>query len=637
MMSNNDKPKDTPAPAPQAGAGSGSAPPLIPGQPTPAGAPGMGTAAAVAPKPVIAGAPAPGGAPAGPPQPAIVLPKAPDGQMTLRVNGKDHFIDPKKYKSLIGALHDTGHDVPHFCYHPGLTPDGNCRMCYVNQIDVMSGKPVMAPNLAYQPFQMYPKPIISCREPLNPRGMVIETETPEVIKARSWVMEFLLINHPLDCPVCDKAGECMLQNNSFEHGNADSRFEEHKNEKAPKELGYDKQPHGIKLWTDRCITCTRCTRFLDEVSGTSELYVTNRGDRSEIDIAPGHPVDNPLMGNIVDICPVGALIDRDLMFTYRAWYLQKTNTVCPDCSKGCNIEVETQKQYVRRLKPRENVDVNGWWMCDYGRHDIKYINDPKRFTTCRIDGNPTLDIQSVTNAVGLKLYEKAKVDPQSVAALASAWLTLEELYTFKQLFVDVLNTLQVGVLAGPVTKDEEFLKFKIEADKNPNRAGAKLLFGEQAEANTKKIIDGINAGKIKTLYIAGCIPHYSAPEELVKALSKLEYLVVQDMLPNALTEKAHVVLPGSSFAEKDGVFINSQNRAQVIRRGLDPLGHGHDDLAILQRVLRGTGKSDSKLTSAREVFRRMADAIPELGGMTHQTLGDKGAVIGARPSVAAGE
>jgi NADH-quinone oxidoreductase subunit G len=584
--------------------------------------------ASVAPAAPVAAAAAPApAAPPAPPQPAIQLPKAPDGQMTLRVNGKDHFIDPKKYRSLIGALHDLGYGVPHFCYHPGLTPDGNCRMCYVNQIDLMSGKPVMGPNLAYQPFQMYPKPIISCREPLNPRGMVIETETPDVIKARTWVMEFLLANHPLDCPVCDKAGECMLQDNSFEHGKADSRFDERKNEKAPKELSAEKQSHGIKLWTDRCITCTRCVRFLDEVSGTSDLYVINRGDRSEIDIAKGHPINNSLMGNIVDICPVGALIDRDLMYSYRAWYLQKTASICPSCSKGCNIDVEAQKEYLRRLKPRENTDVNGWWMCDHGRHDFRYVNDPKRIMACTVNNLPTLDIQSVLNGVGQKLLENASADPQSVAGLVNAWMTLEELYTFKQLFVDALKCLQVGVLAGPTTKAEEFLKFKIEADKNPNRSGVNLVFGAQAEANTKKIIDGINAGKIKTLYLVGGVPHFEAPAGLAAALSKLDYLVVQELTPSALTEKAHVVLPGSSFAEKDGVFINSQNRAQVIRRAIDPLAHGHDDLSILQRVLRGTGKSDIKLTSAREVFRRMAEVIPELQGLTHQKLGDKGVVL----------
>jgi len=592
----------------------------------PAAAATIATPAAAAPAPAPA---APPGPPA-PKPPAIELPKAPEGQMCLRVNGTDHFVNPKKYKSLIGALHDLGHDVPHFCYHPGLEPDGNCRMCYVNQIDVMSGKPIMAPNLAAQPLQMYPKPIISCREPLNPRGMVIETETPDVIKARAWVMEFLLINHPLDCPVCDKAGECMLQNNSYDHGNADSRFEEQKNEKAPKELGYDKQPHGIKLWTDRCITCTRCTRFLDEVSGTSELYVTNRGDRSEIDIMPGHPVDNPLMGNIVDICPVGALIDRDLMFTYRAWYLQKTNSVCPDCSKGCNIEVQTLKQYVRRLQPRENVDVNGWWMCDHGRHDFHYINDPKRVLICKADGKASMDIQKVAYDAGAKLAAYAKKDPGSVAGLVSAWLTLEEMHTFKQLFAEALGSVQVGGIAQAPGKEEAFPKFKIEADKNPNSAGLKLIFGPDVEANTAKVIAGINAGTIKALYLVGCMPNYTPSAELMAALKKLEYLVVQDILSGPIADAAHVLLPGSSYAEKDGVFVNSQNRAQLVRRAIDPLGHGHDDLALLQRVLRAAGAADTKLVSAREVFRRMAEKYPDLAGVSHQTLGDKGAVLGVK-------
>jgi NADH-quinone oxidoreductase subunit G len=625
-MSHEKKP-DSPAPAPQAGVGTGASAPLTPGVPTPAGAPAAGTAAATVQKPVMAPA---AGAPAAPPQPAIQLPKAPDGQMCLRVNGKDHFIDPKKHRNLISALHTLGYDIPHFCYHPGLEPDGNCRMCYVNQVDTMSGKPIMAPNLAYQPMQMYPKPIIACREPLNLRGMVIETETPEVIKARQWVMEFLLINHPLDCPVCDKAGECMLQDNSFEHGQADSRFEEQKNEKAPKYLGFEGQEHGIKLWTDRCITCTRCTRFLDEVPGTSELYIVNRGDRSEIDIMPGHPVDNPLMGNIVDICPVGALIDKDLMFTYRAWYLQKDKSICPDCSKGCNITVQHQKQYVRRLQPRENVDVNGWWMCDHGRNDIDYINDPKRVLICRQDGQASMDIQNVAYKAGGKLAEYAKKDPNSVAGLVSAWLTLEEMHTFKQLFAGTLNSVQVGAISQEMGKEEVFPKFKIEADKNPNRAGLKLIFGADVEKNTAKIVEGINSGKIKALYLASSMPHFKPSAELLAALKKLEYLVVQDMLNNSLTELAHVVLPGSSYAEKDGVFVNVQNRAQVLRRAIDPIGHGHDDLAILQRVLRAAGSVDTKLTSAREVFRKMGEAYAELAGMTHQTLGDKGAVVGAK-------
>jgi predicted molibdopterin-dependent oxidoreductase YjgC len=214
----------------------------------------------------------------------------------------------------------------------------------------------------------------------------------------------------------------------------------------------------------------------------------------------------------------------------------------------------------------------------------------------------------------------------------SAWLTLEEMHTFKQLFTNALNSVQVGSIAQEVTKDEEFPKFKIEADKNPNRAGLKLIFGEGVEKNTAKIIEGINAGRIKALYLVSSMPNFKPSAELLAALKKLEYLVVQDVIAGPMTEAAHVLLPGSSFAEKDGVFVNSQNRAQVIRRAIDPLGHGHDDLAILQRVLRAAGTAEVKLVSAREVFRRMGESYGDLAGMTHQTLGTKGAVVGQKVS-----
>jgi NADH-quinone oxidoreductase subunit G len=555
-------------------------------------------------------------APLAPPQPAILLPKAPDGQMTLRVNGKDHFIEPKKYRSLIEALRDLGYDIPHFCYHPGLQPDGNCRMCYVNVIDVMTGKPIMAPNLSKQPFEMYPKPVISCREPLNPRGMVVETETPAVIEARKWVMEFLLINHPLDCPVCDKAGECMLQDNSFGHGKADSRFEERKNEKPPKDLGPT-----IKLWTDRCITCTRCTRFLDEVSGTNELYVVQRGDRSEIDIAPGHPVDNPLMGNIVDICPVGALIDKDLMYSYRAWYLQRTDSICPACSAGCNIQVQAQKEFVRRLVPRENRGVNGWWMCDRGRKDFGYIHAENRLRTARVDGKETPIVQAAEGA-GKRLRAAAQQDAQGVALLASAWLTLEELYLVKQLAA-ALGTTQVGLLVEPDGQERKFPKFKIEADRNPNRVGAKMVLGDGIEAATARILEKAHAGQLLAVYVIASMPHFEPTVALLDALNKVPLWVVQDLQDGPLSEKAQIVLPGSSFAEKDGVFVNGQHRAQVVRRAVDPLAQGHDDLILLQRVARAAGV-EVAAGSTREIFRELAKEIPALNGLEHKALGRSG-------------
>jgi len=566
-------------------------------------------------------------APAPPHPPAVALPEAAPGLMTLRVNGKDHFIDPRKYRTLIEALRSLGYDIPHFCYHPGLKPDGNCRMCYVNMIDPKTGQPLMTPNLALQPFQPYPKPVISCREPLNPKGMIVETETPAVVKARAWVMEFLLINHPLDCAVCDKAGECMLQDYSYAHGKADSRFEEAKNEKAPKDLSAPGQEYGIKLWTDRCILCTRCVRFLEEVSGTRELSIVNRGDRCEIDIAAGHWLNNPLMGNVVDICPVGALIDRNLIFTYRAWYLRPTKSVCPACAKGCNIVLDADKQFVRRLRPRENVDVNGWWMCDYGRHDFHCVNSKRRVLFCQVKGKNELDIHSVAANAGARLKEYAKANPDSVAGLASAWLTLGEMHTFKQLFHEALGSRQTGALAQQPGKEELFPKFTIEADKNPNRAGLKMVLGADAEEQTAGIIAGINAGRIKAVYVVSGMPHYQPPPELLSALKKLELLVVQDLLHGPLTEAAHIVLPGSSFAEKSGVFINSQSRAQLLRRAIDPLAQGHDDLAVLQLVLRGAGAAEAKLDSSSEVFRKASENYAPLAGLTHKALGEKGLAL----------
>lgn len=567
--------------------------------------------------------PAPAGAPPRP-EPVIKLPKAPDGMMTLRVDGKDHFIDPKKYRVLIEALHDLGYNnVPNFCYHPGLEPDGNCRICYVNLVDPMSGKPMAGPNLSTQPWTMYPKPTISCRQPLDPRGMIVETDTQPVKDARKWVMEFLLINHPLDCFVCDKAGECMLQNHSFNHGQADSRFHEHKNEKAPKELG-----PSIKLWTDRCIVCTRCTRFLDDVAGTSELYVTQRGDRSEIDIMPGHPVDNEMMGNIVDICPVGCLIDKDLMFTYRAWYLQATDSICPGCSKGCNIKVNTQKNYVRRLVPRENRDVNLFWMCDRGRKDFEYIGEKDRVLQGRLNGQD-VPVLAACEAAGKVLSEAASADPDSVAGLCSVWLTVEEMHLFKTLFVDVLKSLQVGLLAQADWEAKSFPKFKIEADRNPNAAGARAVFGPEAEENTVKVLEAARSGKLKVLYLASSMPHFEPPAMLLEALDKVETVIVQDLRHGTLSGKAKILLPGSSFAEKDGVFVNSQNRAQVLRRAIDPLGQGNDDLAVIQRVAKAAGAPEElgRLRSARVVFQRMAEQYAQFAELSHQTLGRQGKIL----------
>jgi NADH-quinone oxidoreductase subunit G len=377
------------------------------------------------------------------------------------------------------------------------------------------------------------------------------------------------------------------------------------------------------LWTDRCIKCRRCTRFLDEVSGTGELCLVERGDHTEIDIAPGHPVDNPLMGNIVDLCPVGALIDKDLIHSYRAWYLRRVDSICPACSKGCNIQVQAHGEFVRRLVPRENRAVNAWWMCDRGRKDFPHIHSRERVLQARVDGQSRLVLLAAETA-GQRLAEAAsRHGPESVAGLASAWLTLEELHLFRWLFAEVLKARPVGLLVEPDGQERVFPKFRIEKDHNPNRAGAQVILGPQAEAEAAGILAAARAGRLKALYVASSMPHFAPPPELLAALEQIPLVIVQDLLQGALAEKAQILLPGSSFVEKDGVFVNVLRRAQVIRRAIDPVAQGLDDLAVLQQVARGAG-AVVKAASARELFSELAARYPGLTGLSHQSLGRHG-------------
>lgn len=508
------------------------------------------------------------------------LPKPPEGRMTLRVNGHDYFVDPKQ-RSLLDALLALGIEVPHFCWHPGLPPDGNCRMCVVNLADPRTGKPICGPNLAS--WKMEPKLFISCRTPLDSRGMMVETENERIRAARRAVLEFLQLNHPLDCPVCDKAGECMLQDNCFKYGSDHSRFIEEKNEKPPKELGPN-----MALWTDRCILCARCVRFLDKVAGTSELRIINRGDRNEIAVAADHPLDNPLEGNIADICPVGALINKRLIYSYRAWMLRPTPSVCPGCAKGCNIHVDAAKEYVRRLRPRACPEVNGFWMCDFGRFEFSYINARDRLLKATVDGQDA-PVAEAARRAGERLAEYARKDPKTVAGLASTWLTVEELEAFKQLFAKTLGGAATGAFGRPDGREYVFPHFKIEADKNPNRAGAQLVLGEDCFQRAAKIIADARAKRVKALYLISAVPNFIPPADLLDALPSLELLVVQDLAAGEPSKHAHIVLPAASFAEKDGTFVNIAERKQKIRRAIDPLGEGYADLDVLRLVARGAG------------------------------------------------
>src|SRR5437870_10675478 len=270
------------------------------------------------------------------------------------VDGKT--IDCKDRQMILQACLDAGLPVPQYCYHPGLSIPASCRICLVE----VEGIPKLVP---------------SCQTPVRD-GMTVHSKSTKAIANQKQVMEYLLINHPLDCPVCDQAGECLLQDYSYGYGRSQSRFEEDKAKKPKKDVG-----EHVMLYNDRCIMCTRCVRFTREVSGSSELYVDGRGHKEEIDIFPGKPLDNKLSGNVVDICPVGALLDKDFLFKQRVWLLKQTPSISPADSGGENIWLEHNEGAIYRIKPRYNAQVNQWWISDDTRYSYKAVHDPKRLTS----------------------------------------------------------------------------------------------------------------------------------------------------------------------------------------------------------------------------------------------------------------
>src|SRR5947209_5914110 len=328
---------------------------------------------------------------------------------TVYVNNQPVDIGTERL-NLVQAAQKGGVFIPHYCWHPALSVVASCRMCLV---EVGEKKPDGS-------VAMQPRVVPACQTPAKD-GTVVVTDSDKAKFDQEQTLEGLLLNHPLDCPVCDKAGECLLQDFSYNFGRSTSRMIDEKNTPPNKpNVG-----EHISLFTDRCIMCSRCVRFTREIAGTAELEVVSRGDHSEIDIFPGEPVNNKLAGNVVDLCPVGALCSKDFLYKQRVWFLKSQKSVCPDCSTGCSIFVDHNKDIVYRLRPRTNPQAQGDFMCDEGRFDIDYINDRKRiemplFTQ---DGKQTpVAWERVIPALRSDLRSVAKSQPAALAAVLSPWL-----------------------------------------------------------------------------------------------------------------------------------------------------------------------------------------------------------------------
>jgi NADH-quinone oxidoreductase subunit G len=545
----------------------------------------------------------------------------------VRVNGKEveapkTMPDPVSGKPLpttmIQACAMAQVDVPHYCYHPKLPVAGNCRMCLVEFGTPALGpdrKPILnsdgTPRIAKAP-----RPAIACATPISP-GMEIYTDTPAVKQMREGVLEFLLINHPLDCPICDQAGECKLQEYSVEYGQSVSRFVEPKVHK-PKRV--DLGPR-IVLDDERCILCTRCIRFTRDIAGDDALGIVNRGSYNTLTAYPGKVFDNNYTLNTVDICPVGALTSKDFRFKMRVWFLKETKSLCTSCATGCNIVIGSREGKIYRYEPRENDAVNACWMCDYGRLNYNWIGRVDRLVKVQ---SPKSKVQSQPEGwaavLGEISHKLKQVAAGSVAVIASARQTNEELYLLAKL------SKKLGALTDAVPRAGEGDRLLLNPDRNPNSNGARLtgIAAEPMGSSLPKIAEGIRSGRIKTLIVFGeDVTKHGIGAEL---LGKLETLIVSDILPSETTRLVHYLLPGCAHAEKRGTFTNTKGRVQKFMKAVEPPGDARPEWEFLHELVFNITGQDG-FVSIEGLFNQMAAEVPAFQGLTWAGLGDMGVTV----------
>ena len=541
---------------------------------------------------------------------------------TITIDGRS--IEARQGQTIIQAALDQGIEIPHFCWHPKLSIAGNCRICLVE-------------------VEKAPKLVIACQTQVAD-GMVVHTKNPRVVNAREAVMEFLLINHPLDCPICDEAGECKLQDYAYSHSIGSSRFEEDKVHKPKRvELGPN-----VLLDTERCIMCSRCIRFCDEIAKKPQLTFTQRGDHVELTTFPGEALDNPYSMNTIDICPVGALTSRDFRFKARVWEMSATESVCPGCARGYNIFVWVRNNEILRLTPRFNSDVNEYWMCDVGRlTSCSHVNAETRLKSPQMRKEQDLAEVGWDEAIARVASELKTFRKSEIAVIASAYATNEDNYVLQKFASEILGTRQVAFRAHEVQGDQDDIL--IRQDKMPNTRGATAL-GIPGGSAFEGILRGIREGQIKALYVVE--DNLAADPAIAKILGRLELLVVHSSNENETTRLADVVLPCSTFAERNGTYTNFQGHVQRIRpavatidseRSLDGFSMSRLDRFGTQfdRWSRGTRRdarpswkiisgiaslmgSRLRYASSDDVFAELASSVAAFKGMTYLRIGKKG-------------
>ena len=532
--------------------------------------------------------------------------------VTLTIDGRP--IAVAKGTTILQAAIEAGISVPYYCYHPGISIDGSCRVCVVK-------------------IEKMPKLQTSCSTVCTD-GMVVSTRDPEVVQARAGVFEFLLINHPLDCPVCDKGGECPLQDFSYTFGPAESRMDfprrvfDGEGVRADVDFGPT-----LMLNRNRCILCTRCVRFMKEIDGDAQIGVVDRGAGSEIATFEERGVHSLVSGNLMDVCAVGAILTKDYRFKSRPWDNPGVvDTVCTLCSKGCSTSawLKGKPEWARgsrliRMTPRYNPDVNGYWMCDIGRFNYHWIEGEARLRRPMLRRGAVLEAAAwhdVQPRLRDRLREAGAADSTGVRFLVSAHAATEELFVLKQLVEGLLGPDGLRSVTMAWTRSEKpqpaGTKFKVPATDAPNVTGARDLGyqvgrGHDGPADVTALRTAVEAGRVKVLYVIDSGPDGSLGDVswvvAARRSGTLPLLVVQGVVMHELAASADIVLAGATFVEKDAIYTNDQGRVQAASLAIAPPGDALEDWQILADVGRSLGLA-LPYDSAADVRRALAAAMP---------------------------
>ena len=520
-------------------------------------------------------------------------------------------IEVEAGKTVLQAALSVGGEIPHYCYHPGLSIAGNCRMCLVE-------------------VEKAPKLLIACDTRVQD-GMVVHTDNERVRAARASMMEFFLINHPLDCPICDQAGECRLQEYAMHHGSGTSRYTEPKNafEKA-----VDIGPH-VMLDQERCIQCSRCTRFCDEITGTGELTFFRRGENTVIGVVPDRPLDNAYSGNVVDLCPVGALTLKEFRFQTRVWYLNNTPTVCSACSRGCNVFVATgeqralmstagqQDERIKRIVPRYNDAVNGHWMCDEGRLSYQRLYAGERLRRARTsEGEASWD-DAVSEAASILKSAGGKT-----GVLISPRITSEDMLAWRML-LEKLGAGPIGARRLVRGQDDDIL---IRADKAANSRGAAWILGESATEDA--VLGAARNGSIDALVIVGDVLDPDDTVTLDDAVrDKIGKIVYVGPFVSGAAAAASVLLPSAAWSEEDGTIVNFEGHIQRVKRAHVPQGEGRPGWRVVRDLAEAAGIEMPAWTCSDDVLASLAEQVAEYDGLSTETPGLLGVKGGSAATV----